>query len=630
MKKNYFLLFTILIFNSNLIFSQGLYDIKIPNLDREQKCQRCTSTFQQKPKEVNFSIQKDKSNNLFFVINDKNWFNQLFKNEGDGIAIDIVSKDRYDCTIKEIEQVQIKGKLLKPIYSKQLKSGLKPFEQERFRVNVGKLPTGYENKELEFNILFLSDRNLCRYQTISHLESYSWDLLDMGMYLDSLTFKTKLSTTHDKNGYTLKYKTLKFTIPFEKNKSVYSQEDIKPLYDSLRLTDYNIKKINIIAYSSVEGNLERNIELQEQRANSIVKALQTFQKPTIVTEVFSSENWVEFLNDISNTNYDYLKDLSKTEIKSKLTGETVNELETYLQDHRKAVITLQLEKKDRYKNLSANALLDMFNNTAADGKIEEASEIQNSIFEKLKNKEISPEFLNKMIIPQQVKYATILNKNASIKYLMEEAYLLKAYYELEKLQKMVPRNGKVRYNLAVLKFKIWEYNAQPVDDLKFKKEILYLSNYGISDILIERMLVNYHIVKSEKYMQKRDYVNKDKSVAYIYKNYKNIPLSDSDYLSLAQYLSRYSNYDMAVEILNDKVKSIEVDEDLLYYYLNLTIIDNELTQTTDYRTIMLNAINMDKNRFCKLFDPFGDGGATFQLLDNMYLRKTYCENCTQN
>ena len=55
----------------------------------------------------------------------------------------------------------------------------------------------------------------------------------------------------------------------------------------------------------------------------------------------------------------------------------------------------------------------------------------------------------------------------------------------------------------------------------------------------------------------------------------------------------------------------------------MTLIDKELTKNTDYRTIMLNAINMNKERYCMLFNSKDDGGVTFQLLDNEYLRKTY-------
>jgi hypothetical protein len=41
----------------------------------------------------------------------------------------------------------------------------------------------------------------------------------------------------------------------------------------------------------------------------------------------------------------------------------------------------------------------------------------------------------------------------------------------------------------------------------------------------------------------------------------------------------------------------------------------------------LNAINLNKVRFCKLFDPVEKDGLTFQLMENAFLRDTYCESC---
>ena len=628
MKGKTALIISFLILSINTVLSQNTYDIVFPKTDaeRNQNCQTCFQIFNQKPKEVQFSIKRE-NNNLYFQVNDKNWFNSLFKNIGDGLAVDIVLKDRYSCELESIENTQIRGFLLKPVYSQRLRSGLKPYKENTYRTYVGKIPEGFLNDELEYNILFLSNKNLCNYYWIYNLESYPWDLLDMGMYLDSLTYDTKQIKSSAKEGYILKNKTLKFKVPFKKNKSEYSQEDIKPIYDSLRLTDFNIKKINIKAYSSVEGSLERNIELQEQRANSIVNALQTFQKPTIKTNISSSENWVEFLNDIEGTKYEYLNKLPKSQIKAKLVGALSNEIEPILKNHRKAVLELELEKKDRYKNMSANELLNKFNSAIGLEQIEDALEIQNSIFEKLKSKEISPEFLKKMDVPKQAKFAKIFNKNSAYKYMLDVRQALIVYNELIDLEKLVPKDGEVKYNIVAVKIKLWRFKAIDIDEEKLKEQINTLKNYGIDSSLISRMMVNYHIIKAENLMRKRDYTGKDKSVAYINGNYKKFPLSDYDYLSLAQFFSYYANTDMAVELLEEKARSIDIDEDLLFYYLNLTLINKKLTQDSNYRAIMLNAFNMNKERFCKLFNSIENSGVTFQLLEDEYLRKTYCESC---
>ncbi|WP_303316805.1 hypothetical protein Q4Q34_08350 [Flavivirga abyssicola] len=626
MKTFYFFVF--LLFPFYLINAQNTYDIQFPKTENErnQNCQSCFQIFRQKPKEVKFSIKRE-GNNLYFQINDKRWFNTLFKNSGDGIAVDVVAKDRYSCDLESVVPTQIRGKLLKPVYASKLKSGLKPHKGNAFRVHVGRISDTDINKKQEYNILFLSNKSLCRYYVVYDLESYKWDLLDTGMYLDSLTYNTKQIKLTAKEGYILRSKTLKFKIPFEKNKSEYSQEDIKPIYDSLRLTDFNIKSINIKAYSSVEGSLERNIELQEQRANSIVAALQTFQKPTIKIEVSSSENWVEFLNDIKDTKFENLGKLKKNLVKAKLVGALSQEMEPILQYHRKAVLELELEKKNKYKTMTPNELIVKFNASIKAENLDEAIEIQNSLFEKLKNKEVSPNLLRRMEIPKQGRFVKIFNKNSAYRYMLNELQGLIVYNELLDLEKLVPKNGEVKYNIAAIKIRLWRFRAIDVNETKLKNQIYALKNYGIESSLISRMMVNYHIIKAENLMRKRDYVNKDKSVSYIKNNYKKFYLSDYDYLSLAQFFSYYANVDMAVELLKKKAQSIDIDEDLLFYYLNLTLVKRELTQQDDYRTILLNAINMNKARFCKLFNTVEGGGVTFQLLVDEYLRGTYCENC---
>ncbi len=623
MKK---ILFAILIFLFcfSSIKAQNSFDIIFTqNSNQDNKCSYFNSYFKNKPKEVGFSIVRE-NNKLYFQVTDKAWAMNLFKKSGDGIAIDVVAKSRYECD-KNVEDTQIRGVILKPVYAQQLVRGFKPAKDDRFQTFVGTVPENLKDEELEFNILFLNNKVLCRYQSIYNLESYPWGLLDMGVYLDSLVYKSeRITNSNDK--FSTKYKKLNFVIPFKKNKSAYLPEDIKPLYDSLKLTDFNIKKINIKAYSSIEGSLERNLELQKQRASSIAKSLQSFQKPDIVTEISSSENWVEFLNDITTSKYEYLKELSKKEIKQKLVSALSTEIEVYLQNHRKAVIILDLEKKDKYKEMTTSVLISTFNKLIENESVEEALVVQNSLFEKLKD-ENSPDKLRELNVPKQVKFIPVLTKNSMFKYLLNVSYANIAFDELKSLEKIDPKNGRIKYNLVVLKFVIWRNNWEQIKDSDFKNEIIGLKDYEVSTSLIDRMLVNFHIVKAEKNMRARKYDEKDVSVEFIVDSYENFKLSDYDYLSLAQFLTYYSNIDDATDLLEEKVRTITIDEDLLFYYLNLTITNKYNVALKNYRTIMLNAINMNKERFCKLFNSSLDKGVTFQLLENEYLRKTYCENC---
>lgn len=625
-------LFILVIF-VNMSFSQNEnYGIIFPTSEsqRDLACTSCTNAFNQKPRETNFSI-KNNNGNLYFETNDKDWANKLFINPNDGLAIDVVSKDIYGCDVTSIDDKQVKGTLLKPVYAQQLKSGFKQATKDRYRVLVGKVPANLKGKELEYNILFLGNKTLCRYQVIFNLKNYERDILDMGIYLDDITLKDqKAISANGQKDERIRHKTLRFKIPFEKNKSVYSSEDIKPVYDSLNLTNFNIKTASIKAYSSIEGSAARNVQLQKSRANSIAKVIQTYQKSTIKTTISSSENWVEFLNDIKGTANASLIKLSKSEIKAKLVGSFSKQMEPVLKNHRKAIITLELIKKDKYEAMKPGDMVSLFNKFITDDNLKEASAIQNSLFEKIKNKDASIDILNQLKIPNELKYINLLNNNSVIKYQLDERQIVIVRDELRALRALDPNNPRINYNLTVIKLKTWRYNIEKINPENFKNEINNLKNLKISKNEINRILINYYITQSENYNRKRDYTNKDKSVNQLKGIYKKVKLSDYDYFNLAQFLSFYDSAEVGAEFLENKVRQIDIDQDLLFYYLNLTLVNTELTKTDNYRAIMLNAVNLDQARYCKMFSTPDKDGITFQLLGDDYLRRNYCESCIKN
>ncbi|GAA4280493.1 hypothetical protein [Gaetbulibacter aestuarii] len=606
--------------------AQNTYDIVFPNNGKSQKCNKFSRLFQQKPEEVKFSIKRV-GNKLYFEINDNRWFNELFENPYDGLAIDVVAKSRYDCSLTDISNDQVRGTVLPPVYYYALKNSMRSVGNGRYQIYVGDVPNNLLYSELEYNILFLSNKNMCRYYVIYNLENYGMDLLDMGMYLDDVSYNTKKVTPIDDPNYATTEETLKFIIPFKKNKSTYSQADIKPVYDSLKLGYYNIKKIDIKSYSSIEGISSRNIELQKLRAQSVIEALQSFQTPTIKTTISASENWVEFFNDIKGTKYAYLGNLSKEGVRKAIAGNISREMEPILKNHRKAVLELEIEKKTKYTSESEGELIANFNAALSAGQLGKANDIQNSIFEKLRGKSNVSETLDKMSIPYNKAYVDLLVKNAGYRYLSDFSEAMIVLDQLEQLEKLDPQNPKIQYDLAAVRLKLLYYNAIKMDERDLQNEITDLKDYNIEKSLIDRMLVNLQMVIAEKLMKFRDFSNKDKSVDFVRKNYKEFNLSNYDYLSLAEFFSNYGTRDMAIDLLKEKANKIDIDENLLFYYLNLTLFDKDITSEENYRSIMLNAININKQRFCKLFNSVDEGGVTFQLLEDPFLRKTYCESC---
>ncbi len=626
------LLFLYLLIFPFLIFAQNQFGVKIPTSNDGNVCQPCNQAIKSKPRSVSFRADSDANNNIFFEVTDKNWLNTFLKGSKDGFMIDIASKERYDCALETLpaSKYGLIGRTLPPVWKGKLLPKLKKHKNGRYRAIIGKVPSDLIGKDLEFNIYFIRNNFFCFYSRVYNIRGAKLGLIDSGMFLDTITFTSDIKTKTLKEGFKMKYKTLDFVIPFEKNKAIYSEVDIKPLYDSLRLTDFDIKTIDIKAYSSVEGSTERNLELQNQRASSIANALQSFQKPTIKTSIETTENWVEFFNDIENTPYASFTSLSKKQIKSKLVGATNQKLEPYLKNHRKALVSLELEKKDPYKEMTSEVLYNLFVNAVQEKSLNKAELIQSAIFERIKGNEIGVKDLEKLKVPASKEFAKLANKNVSFSFLINKSFGNIAFDKLKKIEKLLPKNGHIKYNICATQLIIWYNNWKKIDVKKLKNDIHNLKNYGIPSTLVNRLLINYHLTNVRFSIQSNDTKLRESSLKQAYGIYNNVNLSDSDYLNLANYLATFGFKENAVNMLNQRINKIDASEDLLFYYLNLTVTNSANTESNIYRAAMLNAFDKNKKRFCKLFDSYKtEHGITFQLLEDLYLRKMYCENCNK-
>ncbi len=624
--RKHFLLY-LLTFANVVSYSQSTnredYDLRSPGNETIKKCGDLLHTLGLIPNEARFSTFI-KGDSVLLTHSDADWFWKLFPGKNDGIALDILYKGQYACdNIQRLaSSFSHTGFLLPPLYRDDIQKRLIPVKKGYVAVMVGRIPPTWKTDELEANYLLVENKYVCYYNSIVNVDYHGWDLLKTGLYYDTLN-STKLEEKYRDIS-----KTLHFTIPFEKDKWEYKESDIRPLYDSLKLTDYEIKAIRIHTYTSVEGTASRNQQLQNLRAESIVKALQSFQPEKLESSIATSENWVEFLEDINKSNYRNLVPLSKEEIKDKLkSSELLVNLEPILKHHRKAIIELDLEKRILYLKSGGEELKKYFNQNLAGKNIEEVLYLQQIIFHKIERQELATQFLNELELPEALEYGSLLINNASFRYESSTDNIFEAIKTFEKLDALIKNNPRIKYNLCALRLRTWLDAPASANPIELKKDIEALRKMGIPDMLVKRLLINYNIILSEIYLDQRRYNQKDFAVKYIYDTYKTVPLKDADLLNLAKYFCHNSRFDWAEKILEPRTKSIDVSEDVLFYYLSLTIFKASNTMTTAFRTVMLNAINADQARFCKLFAPRDKGGVSFQLLNDTYLKNTYCENC---
>ncbi len=613
----------LLILLPTFLLAQTKYDnqgIKLPK--NRKKCKNYLTVYKKIPTEIRYQIELDEDGIIHFYFKDKDYLNMLFDKRKDGIAVDIVSSNQYKCDKDfESKSSSSKGFLLPPMYKKEMRENIVSEGDGSVVIRYGVLPFEFSPLNVECNLVIIQRKYLCGYHITPNVISVAWDLLEMGLYKDSLSLDEVQSRNNELS------KILKFTIPFKKNSTDFNVQDIEPLYDSLELTDYNITDISIRAYTSVEGTAQSNIRIQSGRAQSIVAALQTYQTPEITSHLLVKENWVELMKDIKGTKFEYLMKLSKEEVKEELKKESIlNEMEPILRNHRKALIKLELKIKVSIAENNPLILKRLFDQSIEQENLKEALYIQQIIFDKVKDNYLPSSFIGELEVPETISYGSLLNNFAIFDYEINDTILNANIQNFERLLTILPSNPKIKYNLIALKIKAWKQGSY-VDFQALNKQINELDKSNIDKDLIRRLRANYYILLTDYYRGKMDYKNKNISLRKVYHLYSGLNLDDDDLLSFAKYLSHYNKYKWAKSVLYKRAKKIEADENLIFYFLELSIYNYKNIRSSEYRSIILNAIEKNNKRFCNLFLPKPQGGYTFQLLDNEFLKKTYCESC---
>ncbi|SIN71582.1 hypothetical protein [Chitinophaga niabensis] len=583
-------------------------------------CTACEQLFKSKPKEVQFGIRINPDGAIVFLTNNTDFFNKLFTAPGDAITVDLVRKSQYNCDKPLPARTIPKGEFLTPVYLSQLRNKMKKENDGRIAIELGKVPAHLQKEELEGNLVVIKNGVICHYMNFVNIERSLWELLPMGLFADTLMNRKTSGSFYARK--------LQFTIPFPKSKSVYNAADIKPLYDSLQLAGNHITQMDIRAYASVEGSTELNFQLQEQRAASIVKALQQYQVSKIPGNITTAENWVEFFDDIKGTAFENLTPLPQPEIKKRLQDKGLQaQLEPVLKEHRKAVITIYINRNNDLENVTSEVLISKFKKALEEKDKKTASAVQREVFDRIADNRLAGNYLDKLEIPHTKENLFLLNNQETYRYQLNPTNEDAIIEKLEGLLKLDPTDKKVLYNICSLTFNVWKSDSGYIASADFLKEINTLAKLGIPSSLVKRMLINYHIVYSEQTYRRFNYAAKDESIGYILDNYEDLQLTDEETMALAKYLAWYSRRNDAIDLLQDRVKRIDVNEDVLFYYINLHLFTPEIFKVPELRTVVLNAISINRPRFCKFFNSTGNGGASFQLLDAEALWGLYCEYC---
>jgi uncharacterized protein YkwD len=579
----------------------------------EKICRKCIEKFNLVPDYVKYGLTVE-NKKIYFNFSDLAVFEKVFMDGDEAIAVDILHIDQYPCNAGNMlhRSVIHDGILSKPLNKSDiLKNNTKDKESNAIKVFMGDCPYTNPN-EFELSLLLIKTNTLCDYRMSVPTPTFRTEIMEIDLYTDTLS-KSEI----------LKKKNLRFGIPFEKSKAEYQEKDIKPFYDSLNLNKFNIKEMTILAYSSVEGSAEKNLELQKQRAQSIVNVLQSFQLDSIKTVIRTLENWDQFFRDVKNSSYAWLSTLDKPTIKEKLQQDTLAlALEPILKKERKAFITLKVVEKIDLTG-DKHELVKHYMNALAKKDVANASILQSTLFDAISSDEMKYDMVGLVAIPKTKEFAQMINNDVVFRYTnkIPGDYIK----NLEDASALDPSNLFIKFNIYNIQLKSWADSSMLVSNPDpIIKNIKTLFNTKVDKKMVNQIYLNYYILVTDMYKKNQKYKYRDDAVGLVKKYYKTVEATQKDYLILSNYFVSHGRKDYALEVLQPLIESGEYTEDILFAYLSLTVPDFNSYEKNSTISLMKKAKELNKDKFCKLF---GTDKLKFQLFKSEELKDMYCETC---
>ena len=612
----------------------------------------------------------------------------LFNNRRDGLAVEIIEYIPYDCGNGEYylmpsrrnQQSILNGAVQEPYYKRRLFKRwrmqkrafnqkkrekawgimkeyrdegdwlLKPRDvrntlKEKWKPRALDTKIGKHlrkpNAFYEINILVIQKKKVCH---VLHYSNICGETIQEAKDIPYLTRFNKTPYHAD----TMQMD-LKFSIPFKKGKATYNYDDIKPLLDSVALEDFIVKDATIKAYASVEGDYLVNEALQQQRAESIISAMETVQEDAIPAVIEAKEDWDYFYEQIEedSIHLDWL-DKEEEEIKALLTKpKYAREMEPYLAKQRRAEVNFKIlyQYDDQSYGRFLVKLFQMHIDSAFSNRMirldhrDYAEALQYKMWQGVTNGTVDTASLLMLHIPTKRLFAKLINNQLWLerKYMLKEGKT-KEWREatrdkLAHLGKLRKIDNELLFNY--LNFCIREWKGTSLADAsmppkKIKKKLDYLRENGFGGEKMYYLEVNYHFKAANYYIKKKGRRNRtlrDESVEEIKQYFYGLDINDSIALSFANFFVHYGQKRTAEALLAPFALEDKPNPEILAYYLKVRYRHPEEFPNAGYVDELLDSYSiLSKAQWCQLF--VGPCNISFQIFDDERIRNLYCKECS--
>ena len=608
---------------SNITFKNTVYTRKAYGVKpyEEKTCRKC----EVRNIELWQNYLEIKGTDVYFSHPNMKAVKRLIGKDKDGLAIDFVQHSQLPCNGANDFNYNFYNRGAMPKYmpfSKMVKKNeITDRKNKGIRVYLGTAPN-HVSAPFDVNLIIIKDKTFCK------------TIVKTNVQKPPINYEAKTSLIPDLSGIqtTINYipepeqTILEFTVPFERNKSVYEAADIKPFIDALKESRFIIDSLYIMAFTSIEGGDRSNLDLQKKRSESIISAMSQLQNAkNIPYSIDLNDGWELFVKDISsNSQYSHLAKRPKEEVKTTINGQAKikKDLEPMLAKHRHAYIRINATY-DVSREYEQEFVTNKFNRALAAKNLPLAFAIQKYMIKKVEEGTYVKSFIEKLEIP---------NTTQMLPFLTNMYYML-SFFDNE----LSPSNIEKVIALPKLDSKntICEYNALAcsVEDV----EITNTSQISTQQSKIDRL---YSTPIGKTYPKKVDAVNiafqykildfinasetpDEKLMETTYEKIKEIALPTiTDWqqaYEVAATFVEYGDFEFARKTLDPYIENPNVSENFIFTYLNLYSLDEKNYLSKKFEIACDLAVKKNKTRFCQEIKNY-----SYLIRENLNAKNTMC------
>ena len=555
---------------------------------------------------------KVENGEVFFEYHSLAFVEEVLSGGGDAIAVDIIENRQFDCGKgNQLYPSEIAdGFLMIPSKKGKLNAFNLAKEKGEVKLSLGELPGFYDAKTAELNAIIIKGNHYCETVPYNHIETKNVKGFEQPFVFAGI---------QDTSFYRWKDSSI---VVFAKSSNW--EQELREAFKRFQLLDYK--------YTTIDIN---------HQVSPIDKAISEDKLRKLVKEASGSDISVWFKTTTAWEDYRAYEKGSYHELETKGMDsiakipylDSVASIDTAMRNYLSSLNRIELVVRGEAVVKSEMAISDKIASVeflAKQTNIEPVLFLQVDLIKAVKNGELKKEAIP-IANPKQKKFTLPLINNQIILAALtgEKTYGGNSFYlaflELYLIDK---KQIEISFNTHVAQLKVWSKSMSNIDNVEaleeWEEQFVRLSKSTIPDSAFAKAMLNYFLVAADYYYEKEAFDKRKKSFDEIIKWQAKAKLSEKELLGLAQYLCFQDQFPRAIKLLKPMIDKEAVDQEILFYYLQIAIYDKELVPQEKYFESLKKAEKLYPKQFCSLFSKQKMG---IQQLKYKEVKDIFCAKC---